>query len=139
MTALANKQRLCFGILFLHFTVWAASEFRPGEVWNDAGGQPIQAHGGGILVHSNVYYWYGEDRTPRGRDIVACYSSTNLCDWKGEGAVLTRDDLPRIDGFPTFMERPKVSGAPLGCTASLVDSGLVNPIVRAEPEQRRFD
>jgi hypothetical protein len=108
MTALANKQRLCFGILFLHFTVWAASEFRPGEVWNDAGGQPIQAHGGGILVHSNMYYWYGEDRTPRGRGIVACYSSTNLFDWKGEGAVLTRDDLPRIDGLPTFAERPKV-------------------------------
>ena len=40
---------------------WAASaEFRPGEVWPDTDGQAINAHGGGVLHHQGVYYWYGE-------------------------------------------------------------------------------
>ncbi len=96
------------GLLLLPFAASAAPEFRPGEVWLDVDGAAIQAHGGGILVRSNTYYWYGEDRTPGGRGTVACYSSTNLADWKREGAVLSRDDLPRVDGMPTFVERPKV-------------------------------
>lgn len=32
----------------------------PGEVWNDTEGNPINAHGGGILYHEGTYYWYGE-------------------------------------------------------------------------------
>ena len=82
--------------------------FQPGEVWLDTEGKAIQAHGGGILARSNVYYWYGEDRTPGGRGVVACYSSTNLYDWKREGVVLSREALPRENGRPTFVERPKV-------------------------------
>src|SRR5262245_40770431 len=65
-------------LLSLHAASLAADSFHPGEIWNDVSGQPIQAHGGGVLQHSNVYYWYGEDRTPGGRGAVACYSSTNL-------------------------------------------------------------
>lgn len=36
--------------------------FFPGRIWMDTEGNPIQAHGGGILFdeRSNVYYWYGE-------------------------------------------------------------------------------
>lgn len=36
------------------------SEFIPGEVWRDTGGNPINAHGGGLLFYNGVYYWYGE-------------------------------------------------------------------------------
>ena len=86
----------------------AKPEFRPGEAWSDINGDLIQAHGGGILVRSNVYYWYGEDRTPGGQGAVACYSSTNLYDWKRERVALSRESLPLIDGRPTFVERPKV-------------------------------
>jgi len=89
-------------------TAWAGPEFRPGDVWLDTNGAPIQAHGGGVLACSNVYYWYGEDRTPGGHGAVACYSSTNLYDWKREGVALAREALPNIDGRPTFVERPKV-------------------------------
>src|SRR5215510_12871443 len=94
-------------VLFVSTFGLAASAFHPGEVWRDTGGSPIQAHGGGILVVSNNYYWYGEDRTPGGRGSVACYSSTNLYDWKHEGAALSREAVPRIDGVATFVERPK--------------------------------
>lgn len=96
------------GFLLATNPSFAANEFRPGEVWNDVDGQPIQAHGGGILLHSNVYYWYGEDRTPGQRGAVACYSSTNLHDWKREGVALSQADLPRVEGRRTFVERPKV-------------------------------
>ena len=36
---------------------------RPGEVWNDTDGNPINAHGGGMLYHEGTYYWYGEYKT----------------------------------------------------------------------------
>ncbi len=106
--------KLFFWLVMLHAgVVGAQQEFRPGEIWRDTGGQPIQAHGGGVLLHSNVYYWYGEDRTPGGGGAVSCYSSTNLSDWKREGVALGLDALPRVDGRRTFIERPKVIFNPL--------------------------
>ena len=100
-------------------------EFKPGEVWTDIAGEPINAHGGGILLHDNVYYWYGEiktgktwapecNRTWGGTRVemagVSCYSSTDLYNWKYEGNV-----LPAVEGDPAHdlhktkvVERPKV-------------------------------
>jgi len=89
-------------------SVCAKEEFRPGETWLDLNSNPIQAHGGGILVRSNSFYWYGEERTLGRRGVVACYSSTNLYDWKREGVALSAADLPRVNGRGTFVERPKV-------------------------------
>jgi beta-xylosidase len=103
-----NARRLCPAILaFIAANVFGG-QFRPGEVWRDTSGNPIQAHGGGILAVSNIYYWYGEDRTFTGRGAVACYSSTNLYDWKSEGTALSRDALSQLEGGRTFVERPKV-------------------------------
>lgn len=36
--------------------------YYPGRIWLDTDGNPIQAHGGGILYdkRSRTYYWYGE-------------------------------------------------------------------------------
>ena len=36
--------------------------YSPGRIWLDTDGNPIQAHGGGIVydVKSRTYYWYGE-------------------------------------------------------------------------------
>jgi hypothetical protein len=81
----------------------AGAEFRPGEVWLDTSGTPIQAHGGGILARSNTWYWYGEDRTPGRRPSVSCYASTNLYDWRHAGVVLTNGAVPAA-----VIERPKV-------------------------------
>jgi len=86
----------------------AVAQFRPGAVWLDTAGNPIQAHGGGILVWSNRFYWYGEDRVPGTPDAVSCYVSTNLSDWTRIGGALARSALPHVDGRPTFVERPKV-------------------------------
>ena len=101
-----------------------ASAFAPGEVWRDTAGHPINAHGGGVLFHNGVYYWYGEvkegrtylpacnrnwggTRVPSGG--VSCYSSTNLYEWKKEKLVLTPVADPQSDlHFDKVMERPKV-------------------------------
>ena len=32
----------------------------PGKEWKDTDGNPINAHGGGVLYHDGTYYWYGE-------------------------------------------------------------------------------
>jgi hypothetical protein len=107
-----NRLGLCFALTALSAPAFANDAFQPGEVWRDIEGNPIQAHGGGILLHSNVYYWHGEDRTPGGRGAVACYSSTNLLDWKRDGVALSRDVLPRSNNSfrrsGSFVERPKV-------------------------------
>ncbi len=96
-----------------------------GEEWLDVSGKKINAHGGGLLYHKGVYYWYGEYkgdstywnpkvpnwecyRTDAGG--VSCYSSRNLVDWKFEGIVLpaetndTKSDLH----YSNVLERPKV-------------------------------
>ena len=36
------------------------SEIKPGEIWNDTKGNPINAHGGGILYDLGRWYWFGE-------------------------------------------------------------------------------
>jgi hypothetical protein len=100
------------------------TSFIPGEIWKDNQGNPINAHGAGILFHNGTYYLYGEIkkgntwlvpgqgwecyRVPAGG--VSCYSSKDLLNWKNEGVV-----LPSTIGVPSLdtdtgnvIERPKV-------------------------------
>jgi len=102
-----------------------AAVIRPGEVWLDTDGQPINAHGGGVLLHDGIYYWYGELKVGRtylpgvnqkwgGTRVLAggvsCYSSTNLNHWKKEGCVLPSNaENPDHDlACENVIERPKV-------------------------------
>lgn len=87
---------------------------QPGAVWLDTQGHPIQAHGGGILYHGHVWYWFGEDRT-QGLDpekrYVACYSSRDLVHWTFRGHPLQLADPAHI-GRNWVLERPKVFYSP---------------------------
>ncbi|MBN2589288.1 MAG: family 43 glycosylhydrolase [Sedimentisphaerales bacterium] len=105
------------GIVFLCSCVLALEEkvelskmdkFRPGDLWLDTSGKPIQAHGGGIILRDDAYYWYGEDRTPGQKTSVSCYSSKDLYNWKFEGTAFRQDDLAAEIKANTFIERPKV-------------------------------
>ncbi len=96
----------------------------PGTVWNDTEGNPINAHGGGLLYHEGVYYWYGEYK--KGKTVlpewatwecyrtdvtgISCYSSTDLLNWKFEGIVLpaVKDDIGHDLHPSKVLERPKV-------------------------------
>lgn len=101
------------------------AEIIPGIVWYDTDGNPINAHGGGIMYHEGTYYWYGEykgDSTYRLESVttwecwradaggVSCYSSTDLLHWTFEGVVLpsTPNDTTSDLHPSQVIERPKV-------------------------------
>lgn len=89
--------------------------FTPGEVWPDDKGVHINAHGGGMLLCGDTYYWFGEHKTEgqAGNNAnvgVHSYSSTDLYNWKDEGialSVVTDDSTHRI-AKGCILERPKV-------------------------------
>lgn len=99
----------------------AITGIRPGEIWLDTDGKPINAHGGGILFHEGIYYWYGEIKQgetylPKVNakwggtrvDVVgiSCYSSADLLNWKYLCNVLPA--VPGGDLDPKkVLERPK--------------------------------
>ncbi|KAI4315074.1 hypothetical protein L6164_027921 [Bauhinia variegata] len=97
--------------------------YYPGRIWLDTDGNPIQAHGGGILYDKNsrTYYWYGEYKdgptyhNKKGAarvDIigVGCYSSKDLRTWKNEGIVLAAEETNETHDLhkSNVLERPKV-------------------------------
>ncbi|ASB50117.1 glycoside hydrolase family 43 protein [Alkalitalea saponilacus] len=90
------------------------SSFIPGELWFDTDSVHINAHGGGILFHEDVYYWFGEFKTAgRGGNTalvgVQVYSSTDLYNWKNEGTALEVVDVLGHDiERGSVIERPKV-------------------------------
>ena len=60
--------------------------FENGKIWMDDAGRSIQAHGGCILQHDGMWYWYGEHKgaencpgTTRVDVIgISCYSSKDM-------------------------------------------------------------
>jgi Glycosyl hydrolases family 43 len=117
-----------FGLVLLTTAIHlrgADTAFHPGEVWLDTAGNPINAHGGGMMFHSGTYFWYGENKEGRAWlpestkawdgyrvDVtgIRCYSSKDLRQWKDEGLVLKAvADDPSHDLHPSKVcERPKV-------------------------------
>lgn len=91
-----------------------------GQMWKDINGEYIQAHGGCIIEHSGLYYWYGEHKgadnctsSPRRRvDVigVSCYVSEDLVHWEYKGLALKAEkDNPKSYLHPSnVLERPKV-------------------------------
>lgn len=99
------------------------TQFRPDEIWPDNNGVPINAHGGGVLLHEGVYHWYGEHKLEDKIELteskspenaagggVHGYSSTDLLNWKDEGLVLSVEhENPNSDiAYGCVLERPKV-------------------------------
>lgn len=119
--------RLTLFFLWMTLPVLGQPGQRPtptGDVWRDTNGNPIHAHGGGILHHKGIYYWYGEykkgpTRLVPGQDWecyrvqaggVACYQSADLQRWTFSGVVLPPNTTNPAHDLHTskVMERPKV-------------------------------
>ena len=88
--------------------------FKPGALWPDNQGLLINAHGGGVLFHGGVYYWFGEHKIEGEAGNAAhvgvhVYSSRDLYNWNDEGIALKVSDDPQspiVRGC--ILERPKV-------------------------------
>ncbi|MFL6636746.1 MAG: hypothetical protein ACJ8HJ_31010, partial [Massilia sp.] len=109
-----TKTFLAAALLAAVAHVHADGVFRPGALWPDDKGVHINAHGGGILEHDGVYYWFGEHKVAGTAGNVAqvgvhVYSSRNLTDWKDEGIALAVSNDPASDIVKgAIIERPKV-------------------------------
>jgi hypothetical protein len=74
------------------------TSFRPGEVWLDRAGKPIQAHGGSMFHADGVFYWYGENKeftSAKGAIWtwgVRCYRSVDLYNWEDLGLIVAVDE-----------------------------------------------
>ena len=90
------------------------SRFSPGTIWLDNNGVHINAHGGGVLMYNEIYYWFGEHKTEGAAGNLAnvgvhVYSSINLSDWKDEGiALAVVEDTTSLLVKGCIIERPKV-------------------------------
>ena len=90
------------------------SSFRPGELWLDNNGVHINAHGGGVLFHDDVYYWFGEHKVAGEAGNAAhvgvhVYSSRDLYNWTDACiALAVSDDLHSPISRGCILERPKV-------------------------------
>lgn len=118
---------ICSHVLFPLLLVWlcgcgdsrpapaeATVTIRPGEIWPDASSAHINAHGGGVLHHDGLYYWFGEHKIEgrngnRAMVGVHRYSSADLGQWADEGIALTVSEDPASEIVKgSVIERPKV-------------------------------
>ena len=94
--------------------------------WLDVTGQPIHAHGGGLLQADGQWFWYGESekRTAAGVNSgfsysvgVNCYSAPSITGpWTFHGLMVSQTDLDERLAWPPkdkrqgpwIIERPKV-------------------------------
>ena len=85
----------------------AAGVLYEGLQWADTSGNPIQAHGGGVIKVGGDYYWFGENRNPDGTFFaVSCYRSADLVNWEFRNNVLTQKSAVELNR--ANIERPKV-------------------------------
>ena len=91
-----------------------AAAFRPGQLWPDSRGVPINCHGGGILYHDGLYWWFGQhmaEGTAGNQAMVGVhvYASSDLDRWQDRGIALAVCDDPQSEiARGCILERPKV-------------------------------
>lgn len=86
---------------------------RPGKTFTDDRGAVAQLHGVGIQRVGQQWLAWGEDKTRAGLfSAVACYSSTDLVNWKFLGEALSSGEGDI--GLDRVVERPKVLQHPAG-------------------------
>ncbi|MFE7897633.1 RICIN domain-containing protein [Streptomyces sp. NPDC057424] len=109
--AYAALLALCLG-LFGALATAGPAQAAPQSVTNgtqfkDTSGNPVHAHGGGVLKVGSYYYWFGEHRNADNTfRYVDAYRSTDLKNWEFRNHVLTEATDPEL--ATAKIERPKV-------------------------------
>lgn len=75
--------------------------------FTDTSGNPLHAHGGGVVKVGQYYYWFGENRNADNTfRYVSAYRSTDLVHWEFRNHVLSEASHPELG--VANIERPKV-------------------------------
>ncbi|WP_434097118.1 RICIN domain-containing protein [Streptomyces mirabilis] len=70
-------------------------------------GDPVDAHGGGVIKRNGYYYWFGENRHSDDTfKAVSVYKSSDLRTWEWVGDALNEASDPELESAK--IERPKV-------------------------------
>jgi hypothetical protein len=79
-----------------------------GRTWYDTTGDPIQAHGGGIIKVGSWYYWVGENKSDDSTrfSALSMYKSQDLENWTFDHDVLTASSAAAL--ADCNIERPKI-------------------------------
>ena len=78
-----------------------------GTQFTDTSGNPVHAHGGGVIKVGSYFYWFGEDRNSDNTfRYVDAYRSTDLKSWEFRGHVLSQSSATEL--ATAYIERPKV-------------------------------
>jgi hypothetical protein len=109
--AYAALLALCLGLLGTLATAGPAraapQTITNGTQFQDTSGNPVHAHGGGVLKVGSFYYWFGEHRNADNTfRYVDAYRSTDLKNWEFRNHVLTEASDPEL--ATANIERPKV-------------------------------
>ena len=98
----------------------ACNSIKPGKIWLDTEGNPIQAHGFSVFYNEQekLYYWYGEnkEKTVGGKKNtvwhwgVRLYASPDLYNWTDKGLIIPPDPKDLTSPLhPTYcMDRPHI-------------------------------
>ncbi|KOV79491.1 beta-xylosidase [Streptomyces sp. NRRL WC-3618] len=85
----------------------AAVTITNGTQFTATNGDPVHAHGGGVIKVGSYYYWFGEHRNADNTfQYVDAYRSTDLKNWEFRNHVLSRSSSPEL--ATANIERPKV-------------------------------
>ncbi|MFD7425814.1 RICIN domain-containing protein [Streptomyces sp. NPDC059818] len=107
-TAMAVLSALLLSLLGALGTAQAASlTVINATQFTDPNGDPVHAHGGGVVKVGQYYYWFGENRNADNSfRYVSAYRSTDLKSWEFRNHVLTQATDPELRS--ANIERPKV-------------------------------
>jgi hypothetical protein len=81
-----------------------------GGFWNDTSGKRIEAHGAGLIMVGDTWYWIGEDKSGNSGTFrgVNAYASKDLSRWELKNAIITRSTSSELATSGRIIERPKV-------------------------------
>ena len=89
---------------------------KPGQLWLDTNGNPIQAHGFQMFEKEGTYYWYGENKeyTTLGSNVwtycIRCYRSRDFYNWEDCGLIIKPDTVNPLSPlhYSQTLDRPHI-------------------------------
>lgn len=96
------------------------TSIKPGQIWLDTNGKPIQAHGFQVMEKDGTYYWYGENKelTTHGSHVwtygIRCYRSKDFYNWEDCGLIIEPDTTDYLSPlhYSQTLDRPHIVYAP---------------------------